>query len=102
MTCFHVKSWKDYLKGFVTGMFLIIITIGITEAQAVRHIRIQDMNYITWFFVIVGALVILLQLIPAAMLFFTFITGVYKGPHMAMNAHQEQESVIENTVKEKL
>ena len=100
--CFKVKSWKDYLKGFVTGMLFIGITIGISTAQAARQIRIQDFNTIVWVFVVVGALVILLQLIPAFLLFLSFITGVYNKSKQEQEQEQEEIVIPKDAVKDEV
>ena len=59
------KSWMAVLTG-------LCITLMATPAFA-RSISLKDAGVALWVFIIVGALIVLLQLIPAAILFFSFI-----------------------------
>lgn len=58
-----------YLAKALMSLFIIFIS---TPAFA-RSIDMKDAGVALWIFVIIGAVIILLQLIPAAILFFTFI-----------------------------
>jgi len=62
-------------KGFKT--FLTVIMIGflslISTPAFARSISMKDAGVALWIFVIIGGIIVLLQLIPAAILFFTFI-----------------------------
>ena len=59
------KSWMAVLTG-------LCITLMATPAFA-RSISLKDSGVALWVFIIIGALIVLLQLIPAAILFFSFI-----------------------------
>lgn len=59
------KSWMAVLTG-------LCITLMATPAFA-RSISLKDAGVALWVFIIIGALIVLLQLIPAAILFFSFI-----------------------------
>jgi hypothetical protein len=54
---------------FLIAGFLSLIS---TPAFA-RSVSMKDAGIALWIFVIIGAIIVLLQLIPAAILFFTFI-----------------------------
>jgi hypothetical protein len=53
------------------------LTIGLTTLMATpafaRSISLKDAGIGLWIFIIIGAVIVLLQLIPAAILFFSFI-----------------------------
>lgn len=72
-----MKKWKDYAVGFFSGIIFAIIMLGYVIADA-RTIKLQTMTMASWIFVIVGTIIVLLQLIPAALLFFSFMGSVYK------------------------
>ena len=68
-------------KGLKAGLMVLLITLMATPAFA-RTISYKEPGVALWIFIIVGAFIVLLQLIPAAILFFSFIgtatTAVYK------------------------
>jgi len=49
-----------------------LVTLMATPAFA-RGISMKDAGIALWIFIIIGAVIVLLQLIPAAILFFSFI-----------------------------
>ena len=57
-----------WLEGLTVGL----VTLVATPAFA-RGISFKDAGIALWIFIIVGAVIVLLQLIPAAILFFSFI-----------------------------
>ncbi|MBM4278632.1 MAG: hypothetical protein FJ130_12250 [Deltaproteobacteria bacterium] len=62
-------------KGFKfirTGLMVAILSLISTPAFA-RSVSLKDAGVALWIFIIIGAIIVLLQLIPAAILFFTFI-----------------------------
>jgi len=59
-------------KFFRTGLMVTIISLISTPAFA-RSVSLKDAGVALWIFIIIGAIIVLLQLIPAAILFFTFI-----------------------------
>ncbi len=63
-----LKEKKTWLAGLVVGL----VTLIATPAFA-RGISMKDGGIALWIFIIVGAVIILLQLIPAGILFFSFI-----------------------------
>jgi predicted membrane protein len=62
-------------KYFIIGLMIAIISLTTTNVFA-RSISLKDAGVALWIFVIIGAIIVLLQLIPAAILFFTFIGTV--------------------------
>ena len=59
-------------KGLKTGLMVGLITLMASPAFA-RSISLKEGGTMLWIFIIVGAIIVLLQLIPAAILFFSFI-----------------------------
>ncbi len=60
---------REVLKA---GMVGVSLTLLATPAFA-RSIELKGAGTALWIFLIVGAIIVLLQLIPAAILFFSFI-----------------------------
>ena len=54
------------------GLTVGLVTLMATPAFA-RGISLKDAGIALWIFIIIGAIIVLLQLIPAAILFFSFI-----------------------------
>jgi hypothetical protein len=59
-------------KGLMAGLIVGWVTLMATPAFA-RSINLKDAGIALWIFIIIGAIIVLLQLIPAAILFFSFI-----------------------------
>ncbi|OGP60315.1 MAG: hypothetical protein A2162_10870 [Deltaproteobacteria bacterium RBG_13_52_11b] len=66
---------KTIKKGLKVGLMAGLITFMASPAFA-RSISLEGAGTTLWIFIIIGAIVILLQLIPAAILFFSFIGTV--------------------------
>ncbi len=62
-------SMKEFLKAGLVG---VAVTLFATPAFA-RSIEFKGAGTALWIFLIVGAVIVLLQLIPAAILFFSFV-----------------------------
>ena len=60
------------MKALKVGLMVGLITLIASPAFA-RSISLKDAGPALWVFIIIGAVIILLQLIPAAILFFSFI-----------------------------
>ena len=60
------------MKGLKIGLMVGLITLMASPAFA-RSINLKEAGTALWIFIIVGAIIVLLQLIPAAILFFSFI-----------------------------
>jgi hypothetical protein len=59
-------------NGRLVGLILPFLAAMPTPAFA-RSISLKDAGIGLWIFIIIGAVIVLLQLIPAAILFFSFI-----------------------------
>jgi len=62
------KAKKELKVGLMVGL----ISLMATPAFA-RSISLKEAGTALWIFIIIGAIIVLLQLIPAAILFFSFI-----------------------------
>ncbi len=60
------------MKGLRAGLMVGLITLMASPAFA-RAISMKEGGTMLWIFIIVGSIIVLLQLIPAAILFFSFI-----------------------------
>jgi len=60
------------MKGLRLGLMVGLITMMASPAFA-RSISLKDGGTMLWIFIIIGAIIVLLQLIPAAILFFSFV-----------------------------
>ena len=60
------------MKGLKVGLMAGLITLMATPAFA-RSISLKGAGTALWIFIIIGAIIVLLQLIPAMILFFSFI-----------------------------
>jgi hypothetical protein len=79
------KSWTAVLSG-------LCIALMATPAFA-RSISLKDAGVALWVFIIIGALIVLLQLIPAAILFFSFI-GTSSSMVFKKKKEAEEEVVL--------
>jgi len=60
------------MKGLKVGLAAGLISLMASPAFA-RSISLKEAGPTLWIFIIIGAIIVLLQLIPAAILFFSFI-----------------------------
>ena len=60
------------MRGLKVGLMVGLISLMATPAFA-RSISLKEAGTALWVFIIIGAIIVLLQLIPAAILFFSFI-----------------------------
>jgi predicted membrane protein len=86
---------KNLHKATTIILMVALITLMATPAF-VRSISLKDAGTALWIFVVIGAVIILLQLIPAAILFFSFIGSItavaFKGEKKT-----EEEVVLPTT-----
>jgi flagellar basal body-associated protein FliL len=86
---------KPWFAGSMAG--LITMTMMATPAFA-RSISLKDAGIALWIFIIIGAVIVLLQLVPAAILFFSFIgtssSMVFKRKKEAGEAAAEEKAVL--------
>jgi hypothetical protein len=59
-------------KSWFVGVISSLVTLTATPAFA-RSISMKDAGVALWVFVVIGSVIVLLQLIPAAILFFSFV-----------------------------
>ena len=60
------------MKGLKVGLMVGLMSLVASPAFA-RSISLKEAGTALWIFIIIGAIIVLLQLIPAAVLFFSFI-----------------------------
>jgi hypothetical protein len=60
------------MKGLKVGLGAGLISLMASPAFA-RSISLKEAGLTLWIFIIIGAIIVLLQLVPAAILFFSFI-----------------------------
>ena len=78
-------------KALKTGLMVGLITLMASPAFA-RSINLKEGGTMLWIFIIAGAIVVLLQLIPAAILFFSFI-GTVTATALKREEKAEEEVV---------
>ncbi len=87
-----VKIRKSWLIGFIS----LLTAFAATPAFA-KPISFKDAGVTLWIFIIIGTVIVLLQLVPAAILFFSFVGTssnlVFKG-----KKESDKRAVKENTV----
>jgi len=67
-----LRGGNGRLVGLMAGVILPFLAAMPTPALA-RSIGLKDAGVALWIFIVIGAVIVLLQLIPAAILFFSFI-----------------------------
>ena len=91
--CSMLKGRKSWLAGLLVGL----ITLMATPAFA-RSISLKDAGVALWIFIIIGAVIVLLQLIPAAILFFSFIgtssSMVFKRKKESKEVVTEEKGIL--------
>jgi hypothetical protein len=83
---------KNLHKATTIILMVALITLIATPAFA-RSISLKDAGTALWIFVVIGAIIILLQLIPAAILFFSFI-GTITAVALKGEKKAEEEVVL--------
>jgi len=79
-------------KGLKMGLMVGLMTLMASPAFA-RSISLKEGGTMLWIFIIVGAIIVLLQLIPAAILFFSFI-GTATTMALKKEKKVEEEAVL--------
>ena len=84
---------RSWLIGAMAGLILLAATPAFA-----RSITLKDAGIALWIFIIIGAVIVLLQLIPAIILFFSFIgtssSMVFKRKKEAEEATAEGKTVL--------
>jgi hypothetical protein len=88
-----LKERKLWATGIVIGLIIMMATPAFA-----RSISLKDAGVALWIFIIIGAVIVLLQLIPAAILFFSFVgtssSMVYKRKREGERAAAEEKTVL--------
>ena len=92
-----LKGRKGRFVGLMVGLIVPLLAGMATPAFA-RSINLKDAGVTLWIFIIIGAVIVLLQLIPAAILFFSFIgtssTMVFKRKKEAGEVATEEKAAF--------
>jgi hypothetical protein len=88
-----LRRGKPWFAGAMTGLILLMATPAFA-----RSITLKDAGIALWIFIIIGAVIVLLQLIAAIILFFSFIgtssTAVFKREKGAEEAAAEGKGIL--------
>jgi len=88
-----INGKKPWLAGLVVWFIIMIATPAFA-----RSISLKDAGVTLWIFIIIGAVIVLLQLIPAAILFFSFIgtssSMVFKRKKETREVATEEQTVL--------
>ncbi len=63
---------KSRLARLTVGL-VIPLLVGMATPVFARSVNLKDAGVTLWIFIVIGAAIVLLQLIPAAILFFSFV-----------------------------
>ncbi len=61
------------IKNYLNSLIILSLLIFSAKPAFARSIGLKDAGIALWIFIIIGAIIVLLQLIPAIILFFSFI-----------------------------
>jgi hypothetical protein len=91
-----LKRKKPWLAGIIFGL-IIPLLMGMATPAFARGINLKDAGIALWIFIIIGAIIVLLQLIPAIILFFSFIgttTGLIAKKKASEKAEAEEKVIL--------
>ena len=84
-------------KRLEIGLMVGLMSLMVTPAFA-KSISLKDAGITLWIFIIIGAIIVLLQLVPAAILFFSFIgttsSMVFKRKEAPEEAGAEEKALL--------
>ena len=83
-------------KGLRVGLMVGLMTLTASPAFA-RSISLKDAGVALWIFIAIGAIIVLLQMIPAIILFFSFI-GTTSGMIFGRTKSLEKEGAEEKAI----
>ena len=63
-----LKERKPWVAAAIFGLIIMMATPAIAKSPSLK-----DAGVALWIFIIIGTVIVLLQLIPAAILFFSFV-----------------------------
>ncbi|MBP1698995.1 MAG: hypothetical protein H6Q41_4183 [Deltaproteobacteria bacterium] len=87
-----LKEKKLFLVVLIIGLFSLIATPAFA-----RSISLKDAGVALWVFIIIGAIIVLLQLIPAIILFFSFVgttTGLVAKKKSSEKVAAEEKAIL--------
>ena len=87
---------KSWLAGITVGV-IIPFLMGMVNPAFARGISFKDAGIALWIFIIIGSIIVLLQLIPAIILFFSFIgttTGLVAKKKVSEKAATEEKGIL--------
>ncbi len=91
-----LKETKTWLSGTIVGL-IIPFLLGTMSPAFARGISFKDAGIALWIFIIIGAVIVLLQLIPAIILFFSFIgttTGLIVKKKVSEETAAEEKGIL--------
>lgn len=95
--CGMLKRKKSWLTGLMVGL-IISLSAGMATPAFARSISLKDAGVTLWIFIVMGAVIVLLQLIPAAILFFSFVgtssSMVFKRKRGVGEIAREEKAVV--------
>jgi hypothetical protein len=80
------------MRGLKVGLMVGLMSLMASPAFA-RSIELKGAGTALWIFLIIGAIIVLLQLVPAAILFFSFI-GTTTAAALKKGKKVEEEVVL--------
>ena len=83
---------RTWVIGLTSGLISLIAT-----PVFAKSVSLKDAGVALWIFIIIGAGIVLLQLIPAAILFFSFV-GTSSNMVFKRKKESEKEAVEEKAV----
>jgi predicted membrane protein len=87
-----LKGMKPWLTGIIVGLFTMVATPAFA-----REVSLKGAGIALWIFIIIGAIIVLLQLIPAIILFFSFIgtsTGLIAKKKASEKVEAEERVIL--------
>lgn len=91
-----LKRKKAMPKAWVVGLLIIFISLVATPVFS-KTINLKDIGTIPTLWIIIGVIIVLLQLVPAAILFFSFI-GVTSSMVFRWNKAKEEVTSEEKEI----
>jgi hypothetical protein len=88
-----LRERKPWMAWSMIGLIIMMATPAFAKS-----ISLKDAGVALWIFIIIGAVIVLLQLIPAAILFFSFVgtssSMVYKRKREGEKVVAEEKTVL--------
>lgn len=88
---------KSRLAQIMAGL-IIPLLVGMATPVFARSVNLKDAGVTLWIFIVIGAAIVLLQLIPAAILFFSFVgtssSMVFKRKREAGKVAAKERAVL--------